>query len=69
MYSNEGPCIAVGDINNDNSMDYFVGGAKNQSGALFISSAIGFSEITKPFIDDINSEDTDAVFFDGDNDG
>ena len=69
MYSNEGPCIAVGDINNDNSMDYFVGGAKNQSGALFISSAFGFSEITKPFIDDINSEDTDAVFFDGDNDG
>ena len=69
MYSNEGPCLAVGDINNDNNIDYFVGGAKNQSGALFVSSPTGFNKITKPFIDDINSEDTDATFFDGDNDG
>ena len=69
MYSNEGPCLAVGDINNDNIIDYFIGGAKNQSGALFMSSPTGFNKITKPFMADINSEDTAATFFDGDNDG
>ena len=69
MYSNEGPCLASADINNDNVTDYFVGGAKNQSGILFISSPNGFKEITEPFINDVNSEDTDAAFFDGDNDG
>jgi hypothetical protein len=69
MYSNEGPCLATADINNDEIIDYFVGGAKNQSGALFISTPTGFKEINKPFIIDINSEDTDATFFDGDNDG
>ncbi len=69
MYSNEGPSLATADINNDNIIDYFVGGAKNQSGALFISTPIGFKEISSPFSSDINSEDTDATFFDGDNDG
>ena len=69
MYSNEGPCLATADINNDNSIDYFIGGAKNQSGALFISTPTGFNKLTLPFIDEINSEDTDAIFFDGDNDG
>ncbi|MDH5413752.1 MAG: VCBS repeat-containing protein, partial [Flavobacteriaceae bacterium] len=48
---------------------FFVGGAKSQSGKLFVSSATGYEEIRAPFLKDINAEDTDAVFFDGDNDG
>ena len=69
MYSNEGPAFASHDINNDGVLDFFVGGAKSQSGKLFISSATGYNEISAPFLKDMNSEDTDAVFFDGDNDG
>ncbi|WP_273568198.1 FG-GAP-like repeat-containing protein [Maribacter halichondriae] len=69
MFSNEGPALASGDINNDGVPDFFIGGAKNQSGALFISSGESYSEITAPFYGDIGSEDTDALFFDGDNDG
>lgn len=69
MYSNTGSAFAQADLNNDNVVDFFVGGAKNQSGKLFISSSEGYKEVDAPFINDINSEDTDAVFFDADNDG
>ncbi|MCF6295130.1 MAG: VCBS repeat-containing protein [Flavobacteriaceae bacterium] len=69
MYSNEGPAFASEDINGDGKVDFFVGGAKNQSGKLFISSEKGYDEISTPFADEINSEDVDAIFFDGDNDG
>ena len=69
MYSNEGPAFASEDINGDDKVDFFVGGAKNQSGKLFISSAVGYIEISAPFVNEKNSEDVDALFFDGDNDG
>ena len=69
MYSNDGPALASDDINNDGIVDFFVGGAKHQSGKLFISSVNGYTEISKPFINEINSEDVDALFLDGDNDG
>jgi hypothetical protein len=69
MYSNEGPAFASEDINGDGKIDFFVGGAKNQSGRLFISSEKGYDEISSPFVNEINSEDVDAIFFDGDNDG
>jgi len=69
MYSNEGPAFASEDINNDGKVDFFIGGAKYQSGRLFISSSNGYNEISAPFVNDINSEDVDAIFFDGDNDG
>lgn len=69
MYSNEGPAVANVDLNKDGVQDYFIGGAKNQSGKLFLSSNEGFIEIDEPFNIDKNSEDTDALFFDADNDG
>ena len=69
MYSNEGPAFASEDINGDGKIDFFVGGAKTQSGRLFISSEKGYDEISSPFVNEINSEDVDAIFFDGDNDG
>ncbi|MAU71711.1 MAG: hypothetical protein CML04_06400 [Pseudozobellia sp.] len=68
-YSNEGPAIAINDINADGLPDYFMGGAKGQSGSLFISSSSGYTTVNEVFQKDKNSEDTDAVFFDGDNDG
>lgn len=69
MSSNEGPAMAIADVNTDGVVDYFLGGAKNQSGKLFISKSGGFEEIVAPFKNDATSEDTDALFFDGDGDG
>ena len=69
MVSNEGPAFTSADINNDGIEDFYVGGAKNQSGKLFISSPNGYKNTEIPFIQDKASEDTDAVFFDSDNDG
>lgn len=70
MYNNEGPKIASADVNNDGNPDFYIGGAKGQTGKLFLSQANGkYIEITEPFKFNIKSEDTDAVFFDSDNDG
>ncbi|WP_149274631.1 VCBS repeat-containing protein [Pareuzebyella sediminis] len=69
MYSNEGPAFATADVNNDGLPDYFIGGAKAQSGQLYLSSPKGYLQQLGPFEEEKNSEDTHAEFFDGDNDG
>ncbi|MDG3583987.1 VCBS repeat-containing protein [Galbibacter pacificus] len=70
MTSQEGPAVAVGDIDNDGNEDIYIGGAKNQSGALYNNK--GNSKLYKidqnAFDNDKNLEDTYAVFFDIDND-
>jgi hypothetical protein len=68
--STQGPKIAVADVNNDNLEDVFIGGARGQSGTLFIQARNGkFSPLTMfPFILDKNSEDTGVLFFDADGD-
>ena len=69
MFSNEGPIIVSNDLNNDKVPDFFIGSSKNQISSLFLSNGLSYNKIDKPF--DLNkiSEDTDAVFFDSDNDG
>lgn len=69
MFSNEGPAFASADLNSDAIPDFFMGGAKNQSAALFLSSENGYKRYDGPFLNDKASEDTDALFLDGDNDG
>lgn len=70
MFNNEGPHIATADINNDGNPDFYIGGAKGQSGKLFISQKDkSYKEITRPFNTHYTSEDTDAIFFDSDGDG
>lgn len=70
MTNNEGPALATADINSDGIIDFYLGGAKNQSGELFLSNRNGtFSSYKTPFILDKNSEDVSAHFFDSDNDG
>ncbi|MEX2231198.1 MAG: CRTAC1 family protein, partial [Cyclobacteriaceae bacterium] len=71
MISNEGPCLCVGDVNDDNLQDFYIGGARNQAGSLFVQNGSGGFVKTsqKVFDKDSNSEDTDCVFFDADNDG
>lgn len=71
MKSTEGPKIDVGDVNNDGLMDFYIGGAKNSPGKLFLN--IGQNKYKSSNADlfekDKQSEDSQVVFFDADNDG
>ncbi len=66
-----GPFTAIGDINKDGFDDLFLGGAKGQSGSIFIQNKDGdFSALHCPALElDKESEDMDALFFDANNDG
>ncbi len=70
MLHNEGSCLASGDIDGDGLNELFIGGAKNQPGAIFTYGKNGFMPMEQLTISkDSLSEDVDAVFFDADNDG
>jgi len=66
-----GPGITVGDVNNDQLEDFFVGNASNSSGQLFIQSIDGtFSVQPGPWEKYSNRlEETGSLLFDADNDG
>jgi hypothetical protein len=69
MHSKNGPGLAVADVNGDGLEDFYVGGAANQSGALFIQQAGGrFRKGSVSPIDSL-SDDMGVLFFDADNDG
>ncbi len=69
-HSQEGPAVAIGDLNNDGLDDWFIGGAKHQSGSIYIQDNLGFRITTQPALQaDRVAEDTDARFFDFDQDG
>jgi len=68
--SNEGPAVAVGDVNGDGKQDVFFGGAKHKKARLYIQVNNKFKPVSIPIIEnDSLSEDVDALFFDADNDG
>lgn len=70
MYSYAGPAMAKADVNADGLEDLYIGGGKGQAGELFLQNRNGnFAKSTQPaFQDNALSTDTDAVFFDVDND-
>ncbi|MDA1267466.1 MAG: FG-GAP-like repeat-containing protein, partial [Bacteroidetes bacterium] len=71
MLSTEGPAVAKADVNGDGFDDLFFGGAKTFAGKLYHGSAKGSYRYLpqEAFELDALSEDTDALFFDADQDG
>ncbi len=71
MHSTDGPRIAKGDVNGDGLEDFYICGAKDQPGVLYIQTAGGRFKRSneKLFEQDKASEDTDCLFFDADGDG
>ncbi len=69
--SNEGPGIAVGDVNGDDLEDFFVGGAHGQSGKLFLQTSNHKFRAApdQPWKKDADKEDVGCLLFDANNDG
>jgi hypothetical protein len=71
MLSNQGPKMAVADVNGDRLDDLFIGGAKGQAGVLFIQDRSGGFNRSDQKVFEIDSaaEDTNSAFFDANQDG
>lgn len=67
--SQEGPGIAVGDVNGDGRDDFFIGGALLRNGKIFVQKKNGTFQGSEFKDADPESEDMGCLFFDADNDG
>jgi hypothetical protein len=71
MLSQEGPSLAVADVNGDGNEDLFIGGSKGQAGKIYLNNGNDSYTISsqKDLEIDIDYEDTASIFFDADGDG
>jgi len=67
-FSQNGPPIAVGDLDGDGLEDFYVGGGKGQAGRIFYQNPDG-SFAQKDLTEGSESEDTAALIFDANGDG
>ncbi|MEM7297932.1 MAG: ASPIC/UnbV domain-containing protein, partial [Bacteroidota bacterium] len=65
-YSQLGPGIAVGDVNGDGIEDFYIGGARDFAGGLYVQTPSGrFKSTSQPTWNrDKQYEDIDAAFYD-----
>lgn len=70
-YSQNGPPLAVDDVNSDGLDDFFVGAPKESSGSLYLQNIDGdfVLSASQPWNQHKDSEDMVAQFFDSDADG
>jgi hypothetical protein len=68
MYSRKGPGIAVGDIDDQNGTDFFIGGSAGNPGTSFRQSPAGSFEQKPINIADAKYEDMGTLLFDADGD-
>ncbi|MDT7829200.1 FG-GAP-like repeat-containing protein [Pricia sp. S334] len=68
MVSQEGPALAIGDVNGDGNEDIFIGGAMGESGVVYLHRGQGKLDVRHLGFD-TEFEDTAAAFFDTDGDG
>ena len=67
-YSQLGPCLSTGDVNGDGLIDFFAGGAANQSGKIFIQNKNG-GFVSRDLVTGMKpEEDLGSVLFDADGD-
>jgi hypothetical protein len=69
LLSQNGPGIAVGDVNGDGLDDFYVGGAFNQSGRVFVQDKQEHFNSKALVNEQKYEEDMGALFFDADGDG
>jgi hypothetical protein len=70
-YSQNGPFLAVGDVNNDKLDDFYIGGAAGFSGKLFLQNSNGkfHKSNSQPWAKHSAREDLGSLLFDADGDG
>jgi hypothetical protein len=68
--SNEGPAMAIADVNGDGLSDFYMGGARKQKSALYMQDSAGLftPKETEAWEAAIPAEEVNALFFDVDQD-
>src|SRR5688572_1535794 len=68
-YSQLGPYLTTGDINNDGRTDFFIGGGLNYSGKIFMQKPVGTFDSKNLSAGIKVQEDMDCILLDADKDG
>jgi hypothetical protein len=71
MLSTEGPCMCKGDVNGDGREDFYIGGAMDSPGSLFLQQPNGrFTSSKSEWLEaDKGAEDVACAIFDANGDG